>query len=86
MRVMGASAAAERQGDVRAVDAAVQRSRLTQGEKGSSSLSDFLASYDVWAFRMPKGAAMAFHPIERGTDFLLPPSAQDWLSEAHLAR
>jgi hypothetical protein len=35
---------------------------------------------------MPKGAAMAFHPIERGTDFLLPPSVQDWLSEAHLAR
>jgi hypothetical protein len=29
---------------------------------------------------------MAFHPIERGTDFLLPPSVQDWLSEAHLAR
>ncbi|MEF8723478.1 MAG: IS1182 family transposase [Candidatus Accumulibacter delftensis] len=29
---------------------------------------------------------MAFHPIDRGTDFLLPPSVQDWLPEAHLAR
>lgn len=29
---------------------------------------------------------MAFHPIDRETDFLLPPSVQDWLPEAHLAR
>ena len=29
---------------------------------------------------------MAFHPIDRDTDFLLPPSVQDWLPEAHLAR
>ena len=29
---------------------------------------------------------MAFHPINRNTDYLLPPSVQDWLPEAHLAR
>ena len=29
---------------------------------------------------------MAFHPIDRDTDFLLPPSVQDWLPEGHLAR
>ena len=29
---------------------------------------------------------MAFHPIDRDTDFLLPPSVQDWLPEVHLAR
>ena len=29
---------------------------------------------------------MAFHPIDRDTDFLLPPSVQAWLPEAHLAR
>jgi len=29
---------------------------------------------------------MAFHPIDRDTDFLLPPSVQEWLPEAHLAR
>lgn len=29
---------------------------------------------------------MAFHPIDRNTDFLLPPSVQEWLPEAHLAR
>jgi transposase len=29
---------------------------------------------------------MAFHPINRGTDYLLPPSVQEWLPEAHLAR
>lgn len=29
---------------------------------------------------------MAFHPIDRDTDYLLPPSVQDWLPEAHLAR
>jgi transposase len=29
---------------------------------------------------------MAFHPIDRETDFLLPPSVQEWLPEAHLAR
>lgn len=29
---------------------------------------------------------MAFHPINRDTDFLLPPSVQDWLPKAHLAR
>jgi transposase len=29
---------------------------------------------------------MAFHPIDRATDFLLPPSVQEWLPEAHLAR
>jgi transposase len=29
---------------------------------------------------------MAFHPIDRSTDYLLPPSVQEWLPEAHLAR
>lgn len=29
---------------------------------------------------------MAFHPIDRNTDYLLPPSIQEWLPEAHLAR
>lgn len=29
---------------------------------------------------------MAFQPIDRDTDFLLPPSVQEWLPEAHLAR
>jgi transposase len=29
---------------------------------------------------------MAFHPINRDTNYLLPPSVQDWLPEAHLAR
>ena len=29
---------------------------------------------------------MAFYPIDRDTDFLLPPSVQEWLPEAHLAR
>jgi transposase len=29
---------------------------------------------------------MAFHPIDRDTDYLLPPSLQEWLPEAHLAR
>lgn len=29
---------------------------------------------------------MAFHPIDRDTDCLLPPSVHEWLSEAHLAR
>lgn len=29
---------------------------------------------------------MAFHAIDRDTDFLLPPSVQEWLPEAHLAR
>ena len=29
---------------------------------------------------------MAFRPIDRNTDFLLPPSVQEWLPEAHLAR
>jgi transposase len=29
---------------------------------------------------------MGFHPIDRDTDFLLPPSVQEWLPEAHLAR
>lgn len=29
---------------------------------------------------------MAFHPINRDTDFLLPPSVQEWLPESHLAR
>ena len=29
---------------------------------------------------------MAFHPIDRDTDYLLPPSVQEWLPEAHLAR
>lgn len=29
---------------------------------------------------------MAFHPIDRDTDFLLPPSVQEWLPKAHLAR
>ena len=28
---------------------------------------------------------MAFQPIDRDTDFLLPPSVQEWLPEAHLA-
>jgi transposase len=27
-----------------------------------------------------------FHPIDRNTDFLLPPSVQEWLPEDHLAR
>jgi transposase len=27
-----------------------------------------------------------FHPIDRDTNFLLPPSVQEWLPEAHLAR
>ena len=27
-----------------------------------------------------------FRPIDRNTDFLLPPSVQEWLPEAHLAR
>ena len=27
-----------------------------------------------------------FRPIDRDTDFLLPPSVQEWLPEAHLAR
>ncbi|MBI4740105.1 MAG: IS5/IS1182 family transposase, partial [Betaproteobacteria bacterium] len=29
---------------------------------------------------------MAFHPTNRGTDYLLPPPVQEWLPEAHLAR
>ncbi len=29
---------------------------------------------------------MAFHPIDRDTDYLLPPAVQEWLPEAHLAR
>ena len=29
---------------------------------------------------------MAFHPIDRSTDYLLPPSVQEWLPESHLAR
>lgn len=29
---------------------------------------------------------MAFHPIDRTADYLLPPSVQEWLPEAHLAR
>ena len=29
---------------------------------------------------------MAFHTIDRDTDYLLPPSVQEWLPEAHLAR
>ena len=29
---------------------------------------------------------MAFHPIDRDTGYLLPPSVQEWLPEAHLAR
>lgn len=29
---------------------------------------------------------MAFHPIDRDTDYLLPPSVQDWLPKGHLAR
>jgi transposase len=29
---------------------------------------------------------MAFHSIDRDTDYLLPPSVQDWLPESHLAR
>jgi hypothetical protein len=27
-----------------------------------------------------------FRPIDRQTDYLLPPSVQEWLPEAHLAR
>jgi transposase/IS5 family transposase len=29
---------------------------------------------------------MAVHPIDRDTDYLLPPSVQEWLPESHLAR
>jgi transposase/IS5 family transposase len=29
---------------------------------------------------------MGFHPIDRNTDYLLPPSVQEWLPESHLAR
>jgi len=29
---------------------------------------------------------MAFHPIDRNTDFLLPPSVQQWVPQGHLAR
>lgn len=29
---------------------------------------------------------MAFHPIDRDTDYLLPSSVQEWLPDAHLAR
>jgi transposase len=29
---------------------------------------------------------MAFHAIDRDTDYLLPPSVQEWLPQAHLAR
>ena len=29
---------------------------------------------------------MAFHPIDRNTEYLLPASVQEWLPEAHLAR
>ena len=29
---------------------------------------------------------MAFHPIDRDIDYLLPPSVQEWLPESHLAR
>lgn len=29
---------------------------------------------------------MGFHPIDRDTDYLLPPSVQEWLPESHLAR
>ncbi len=29
---------------------------------------------------------MAFHPIDRDTDFLLPPSVQQWVPQEHLAR
>ena len=27
-----------------------------------------------------------FHPLDRDTPYLLPPSLQDWLPEGHLAR
>ena len=27
-----------------------------------------------------------FRPIEHETDYLLPPSVQDWLPESHMAR
>ena len=29
---------------------------------------------------------MAFQPIDRDTDYLLPPSVQEWLPKSHLAR
>lgn len=29
---------------------------------------------------------MSFRPIDRQTDFLRPPSVQDWLPQSHLAR
>lgn len=29
---------------------------------------------------------MAFHPIDRDMDYLLPPSVPEWLPESHLAR
>ncbi len=29
---------------------------------------------------------MTFHPIDRDTDYLLPPSVREWLPESHLAR
>lgn len=29
---------------------------------------------------------MVFHQIDRETDFLLPPSIQEWLQKAHFAR
>jgi hypothetical protein len=27
-----------------------------------------------------------FRPVDRGTDFLLPPSVDEWLPQRHLAR
>ncbi|NMG17585.1 hypothetical protein GPA24_19015, partial [Aromatoleum bremense] len=37
--------------------------------------------------RRPWNPSMSrFRPIDRQTDYLLPPSVQDWLPESHLAR
>jgi hypothetical protein len=30
--------------------------------------------------------AKVFHPMDRDTDYLLPPSVQAWLQDVHLAR
>src|SRR5574340_1348086 len=37
------------------------------------------------SFLEPEGMSR-FRPIDRETDYLLPPSVQDWLPESHLAR
>jgi transposase/IS5 family transposase len=40
----------------------------------------------LWSLNDDQDEVMAFHPIDRNTDYLLPPSVQEWLPESHLAR